>query len=301
MSWLTDALGISGPNYDTLSSDKQIKLKKLFKELKKVEKGAVKDVKKQDRQETKEEKRDTRTGREGFDQFKQNIKTQLDLGLIDITSAENKTRDYTEKYGLKKPEKFIGRLTARELRQVPKERIAGVKSIYQELLGRRATPKEIEKAKGLFDKGVYTSVDQFKEFLSKSPEYTNKFESSFYENYLTSSFGKQTVDKKGRKTGERTFEFSPKLLPDYAKGTQKRTGIELPDFKKKFTGTTEELKEQVQSIRDARQYLYSAGLTSLQGDIDTNIKKLDSESKEEIAKIGTTGSIYSNLVSGFWG
>jgi hypothetical protein len=114
-------------------------------------------------------------------------------------------------------------------------------------------------------------------------------------------FGKQSVDEKGDKTGERTFKFDSKLLPSYGGNLADRTKITTPDFGEGFKGTPAELEAQQQNVRDTRQYLYSAGLTNLQGEIDKETQSLKNEGSKQVAKIGAAGSLYSNLVSGFWG
>ena len=73
-----------------------------------------------------------------------------------------------------------------------------------------------------------------------------------------------------------------------------------PDFGQEVTGTPFELQEQVQNIRDTRQYLYSAGLTNLQGEIDSQVQKLKNEGSKEVAKIGSWGNVMSSALSGFW-
>jgi hypothetical protein len=42
-------------------------------------------------------------------------------------------------------------------------------------------------------------------------------------------------------------------------------------------------------------------LTNLQGEIDKETQKLKNEGTKEVSKIAAAGSLYSNLVSGFWG
>jgi hypothetical protein len=93
----------------------------------------------------------------------------------------------------------------------------------------------------------------------------------------------------------------PSLLPSYGGNLADRTKITTPDFGEGFTGTPAELEAQQQNVRDTRQYLYSAGLTNLQGEIDKETQSLKNEGTKQVAKIGAAGSLYSNLVSGFWG
>ena len=72
----------------------------------------------------------------------------------------------------------------------------------------------------------------------------------------------------------------------------------MPEFGD-FTGTPAELEEYQQSLRQSRQYLYSAGLTNLQGEIDKELQNIKTEGQKEIVRIGKEGDIYSSLVSSF--
>ena len=115
-------------------------------------------------------------------------------------------------------------------------------------------------------------------------------------------YGKQTRDDEGGLTGKRKFAFSKELLPDYDGDLKAKTGISLPDYDKYFgeARTVAELDEQRQGIRQTRQYLYSAGLTGLQGDIDKNIQKLRNEGQKDVAKIKQAGDIMGGLTQGFF-
>jgi hypothetical protein len=197
-------------------------------------------------------------------------------------------------------EQDITALTQQYTAALPGKRATGMSAAYEELLGRQATAEELSKGQERFQQGYYGSMEDFKDSLSKSPEYKDKFESSYLENYYKTQFGSQVVDEKGKKTGTYKFKFDSKLLPTYGGNLADRTKITTPDFGDEFVGTAEELQAQQQNVRDTRQYLYSAGLTNLQGEIDTNIQKLKKESAKEVAAIGSTGNVYSSLVSNFW-
>ena len=172
---------------------------------------------------------------------------------------------------------------------------------YEEILGRQPTAEELSKGQERFQQGYYGSMEDFKGSLTKSQEYQTKFNRSYLENYYDTQFGEAIVDEKGVKTKNRTFKFDSKLLPTYGGNLADRTKITTPDFGDEFVGTPEELQAQQQNIRDTRQYLYSAGLTNLQGEIDKETQSLKNEGTKQVAKIGAAGSLYSNLVSGFWG
>jgi len=241
------------------------------------------------------------SGAAGYAGLKTTTQQQLAQGLVGYESAANQLRDYASRYGLTPPEQDISELTQQYTAALPGKRATGMSAAYEELLGRQATAEELNKGQERFQQGYYGSMEDFKSSLTKSQEYQKKFNQSYLDNYYDTMFGKQTVDEKGDKTGQRTFKFDPKLLPSYGGNLADRTKITTPDFGGGFTGTPAELEAQQQNVRDTRQYLYSAGLTNLQGEIDKETQSLKNEGSKQIAKIGAAGSLYSNLVSGFWG
>jgi hypothetical protein len=240
------------------------------------------------------------SGAAAYGGLKQTTQQQLAQGLISYESAANQLRDYATKYDLTPPEADINELTQQYTAALPGKRAAGIKASYEELLGRQASEEEISKAQERFGQGVYGTMEDFKSSLTKSSEYQEKFNQDYLSNYYDTQFGKQTLTAEGKKSGKRTFKFDSSLLPQYGGDLQARTKIVTPDFGKEFEGTPAELEAQQQNIRDTRQYLYSAGLTNLQGDIDKETQKLKNEGTKAVAKISAEGSVYSNLVSGFW-
>jgi hypothetical protein len=241
------------------------------------------------------------SGAAGYAGLKATTQQQLAQGLVGYESAANQLRDYASRYGLTPPEQDISELTQQYTAALPGKRATGISAAYEELLGRQATGDEISKAQERFQQGYYGSMEDFKGSLTKSQEYQKKFNQSYLDNYYDTMYGKQAVDAKGDKTGQRSFKFDPKLLPSYGGNLADRTKITTPDFSQGFTGTPAELEAQQQNVRDTRQYLYSAGLTNLQGEIDKETQSLKNEGTKQVAKIGAAGSLYSNLVSGFWG
>ena len=241
------------------------------------------------------------SGAAAYSGLKTTTQQQLAQGLIGYESAANQLRDYAAKYDLTPPEADISELTQQYTAALPGKRATGIRAAYEENLGRTATEEEVGKAQERFQQGYYGTMEDFKGSLTKSPEYQKKFNQSYLDNYYDTMFGKQTVDEKGDKTGQRTFKFDAKSLPGYSGDLADRTKITTPDFGEGFTGTPAELEAQQQNVRDTRQYLYSAGLTNLQGEIDKETQSLKNEGSKQVAKIGAAGSLYSNLVSGFWG
>jgi hypothetical protein len=237
----------------------------------------------------------------GFGGMRSGLESQLRQGLISYNDATSQLRDYASKYDLAPPEQDVSALTKMYTEELlPGRRTTGTKAAYEELLGRQATEEEVTKAQERFNQGYYSSVQDLKDSLTKGSEYQDKFNTSYLDNYYDTMFGKQGVSETGKKTGQRSFKFDKNLLPTYS-GTNlsSRAQVTTPDFQDAFTGTPGEIQEQLQNVRDTRQYLYSAGLTNLQGEIDKETQKLKNEGGKEIAKISSQGDIYKQLVGAF--
>ena len=185
-------------------------------------------------------------------------------------------------------------------------RDTNVRAGYEEILGRKATDAEVATAKERLSSGYYKDIDSFKSGLTSGSEYKKKFSNSYLENYYDSMYGAQHRDAAGDKTGKRTFNFDKSLLPTYKGGTggtgsklETDTGVALPDWKDSFTGSPAEIDFNLDNIRESRKFLYSAGLTNLQGNIDKETQKLKNEGGKEIARIGKEGDIYKSVVDAF--
>jgi hypothetical protein len=250
-------------------------------------------------QEAKESAR-LASGAVGYDPFKQSIETQLRSGLINFQQAQDYLRDYTTKYELTGKEGELGQFANLYAQEIAPTRFAtGLEGAYEEILGRKAT--EEEKATGVerFKGGYYQTITDLKESLYKGQEYQKKFNKSYLDSYYDTMFGDEIKDTEGAGTGRRTFKFVKNLLPTYAGDLSERTKVSLPSFADQFEGTPAELEQQLQNVRDSRQFLYSAGLTNLQGEIDKETQKLKNEGAKEVQKIAAQGDIYKSLVGSF--
>ena len=239
------------------------------------------------------------SGAAGFGGLRSGLESQLRQGLITYNDASSQLRDYGGKYELN-PEDAVNTLSdiyTKEL--LPGRRATGTEAAYQELLGRSATEEEKKTSSERFNQGYYSSVQDLKDSLLKGSEYQDKFQTSYLGNYYDTMYGKEERDTEGKRTGKRAFKFDSSFLPTYAAGTESKSGVSLPNFDKFTGGTPAELEEQTQNIRDTRKYLYSAGLTNLQGDIDKETQKLKNEGARDVAKIGAAGDIYKGLVGSF--
>lgn len=236
----------------------------------------------------------------GYDPFKVSIESQLRSGLIGFTQAQDYLREYTTKYDMFGKEGDVNQFAKLYSEEIaPKRFETGLGAAYEEILGRKAS--EEEKAAGLerFKGGYYQTVNDLKESLYKGQEYQKKFNRSYLDSYYDTMYGDEIKDAQGVGTGKRTFKFDKSLLPTYGGNLAERTKVTLPSFADQFEGTPAELEQQLQNVRDSRQFLYSAGLTNLQGEIDKETQKLKNEGAKEVQKIAAQGDIYKSLVSSF--
>jgi hypothetical protein len=255
-----------------------------------------------DAQIAKDEAKETArkaSGAAGFGNLRSGLEAQLRQGLLTYADATSQARDYGARYELD-PEEAVSNLTSLYTKELlPGRRAAGVAAAYKELFDRPVTADESKSAMELFDTGYYGSVQDLKDSLVKSSAYQDKFQTSYLGNYYDTMYGKEERDTEGKRTGKRPFKFDSSLLPTYAAGTEGKAGVSIPKFDDFTGGTPAAIEEQTQNIRDTRKYLYSAGLTNLQGDIDKETQKLKNEGAKDVAKIGTAGDIYKGLVGSF--
>lgn len=217
------------------------------------------------------------SGAAGFGGFRSNLESQLRQGLITYNDASTQLRDYGGKYEVNAEDAVntLSDVYTKEL--LPGRRATGIEAAYEEMLQRPGTEKEKKTATTRFEQGYYTSIQDLKDSLAKGPEYQDKFQTSYLGNYYDTMYGKEERDTEGKRTGKRAFTFDGGSI----------------------NGTPGEIEEQVQKIRDNRKYLHSAGLTTLQGDIDKETQKLKNEGAKDVAKIGAAGDIYKSLVGSF--
>jgi len=238
-------------------------------------------------------------GAAGYGSYADNIQSQLNAGLISFNDAQTRLENYRAKYDMPVGDRASA-ITQSYLQDVlPGRRDTGITAAYEEILGRAATPEERQKAADRFAQGYYTDIKDLRDSLTKGSEYQDKFNKSYLDNYYDTMFGKQDKTAEGKLTGIRSFKFDKNLLPTYGGDLADRTKVSLPDFQDQFKGTPAEIEAQLQNVRDSRQFLYSAGLTNLQGEINKETTKLKSEGQKELQKIKGQGDLYKSLVGTF--
>ena len=268
-----------------------------------------------------------KSGAQGLTGLYDRTKSQLESGLLSFQGAQDKLQSYIDKYDLtagftddegftptytdpnKGPGQYLSSLQniyQGEGGLLDKKRTSGVKLAYQDILGRQATDDELSSAMSNLQLQSYggAGIQGLRDSLKSSAEYTKNLNDNYLDNYYDTMYGKQTRDAEGNMTKKRKFTFDPSLLPTYQGDLGERTGVgvttgeQFADYFKEGR-TIAELEEGKQNIRDSRKFLYSAGLTNLQGEIDKETQKIKNEGAKDIAKIQQEGSIYGQLLGGF--
>ena len=271
-----------------------------------------------------------KSGAKGLTDLYGRTKSQLESGLLSFQGAQDKLQSYIDKYdltagfkpddegntfdpGYTDPSKGAGQYLTNlqniyqgEGGLLEKQRTSGVKLAYQDILGRQATDDELSSAMSNLQLQSYggAGIQGLRDSLKSSSEYTKNINDNYLDNYYDTMYGKQTKDAEGNMTKKRKFTFDPSLLPTYQGDLGERTGVgvttgeQFADYFKEGR-TIAELEEGKQNIRDSRKFLYSAGLTNLQGEIDKETQRIKNEGAKDIAKIQQEGSIYGQLLGGF--
>ena len=186
------------------------------------------------------------------------------------------------------------------------QRTSGIKLAYQDLLGREATEDELSGAMSNLQLQSYggAGIQGLRDSIKSSSEYTKKFNDNYLDNYYDVQYGDQTTDEEGNKTGKRKFNFDASLLPSYSGDLADKTNVNITtgeQFADYFSEgrTIAELEAQQQNIKDTRKFLFSAGLTNLQGDIDKETQKIKNQGAKDIARIQADSGLYNLISSAF--
>jgi len=248
------------------------------------------------------------TGISGYEGHKQNILNQYTSGLIDYNTAKKGLEDYRTQYSLDKDETQntkiqtdLNTLEGEETTKAPQRNLLLAGQAYKDVLGREATAEELTKFTNLQKDAGYKLSD-LASSLKGSDEYNKKFNKSYLDNYLDTMYGAKTTetDEKGLARDVRTFKYGSEYDPTYAGDLKNATNIELAKGPSSFTGTTKEIEDFQARMRQNRDFMFNAGLTNLQGQIDKDTQKIKNEGSKEVARIGTQGQLLSNLTAGFW-
>jgi hypothetical protein len=245
------------------------------------------------------------TGQAGYNTYKQNILNQYNAGLIDASQAQQGFKDYEDRYKLSTgfTQNDLNELTSLATQQATgkSQQLAG--QTYKDILGREAKAEELASFAELQKTGQYKLTDLINSIKSGG-EYTSKMNDNYLSSYYDTMYGKQETTKSPEgydvKTGRRTFNYNSAFDPKFAGDLTASTGINAADAPTSFTGTAGEIEEFQQAMRQKRDFMYNAGLTNLQGQIDKDTQKIKNEGTKDVTRIASQGQLLSNLTSGFW-
>lgn len=251
-------------------------------------------------------------GIQNLGQYSNIYQQQLKAGALTADRAKEELEKYQQKYGLEAGD-ISGQLAGIEqyqLEQLPQQRETLVQRAFQDLLGRKASQQELDTRLGEIQKsGGKLDLDAIATSLKSSDEYKEKVGGSYLENYYRSYFGpgeKQLV--KGtdgapdwyKSTGRYTISTGGAFSPTLDEDLQKTVGLKFGAIPDSFTGSVAEIEQMQQKARQRDEFAYNAGLTKLQGQIDSDIQKIKNKGTREVAEISSKTNIYGALASGFW-
>ena len=97
-------------------------------------------------------------------------------------------------------------------------------------------------------------------------------------------------------TDQRTFSYAPGR---FTKELYETAGLK-PNEGGDFTGTIGEIEEFRQNLRDDRKYMYNAGLTELQGDIDKSLQQIKERGSQRRAEIQGQYGMLAGMAQGLF-
>ena len=249
-------------------------------------------------------------GQASYKSFVTNLENQYDTGLISADQVETKWKDYKgaytlgAEYGLDDYTRFQTTASTKETGN--REYKAG--RLFEDLLNRKADTSESTKYKEDLSKGI--SLSDIADSIKSKDEYKNKFLTTA-ESEVGLRYGDQLRDDTGKKTGKYTYTFNPSFGPQASKGLASTTGVNfgappatapgtVDAPTSTFTGTVEEIEGFRKQKEAQSAFMYNAGLTNLQGQIEKETTKLKNTGAKDVANIQAQGQLMSNLTSGFW-
>jgi hypothetical protein len=245
------------------------------------------------------------TGQAGYNAYKQNIYNQFNAGLIDSAQAQQSFKDYEDRYklGTGFTQADLNDITSQATQRASSNSQTLAGQTYKDILGRSATAAELSSFADLQKTGQYKLTDLVNTIKSGG-EYTSKMNDNYLASYYDTMYGKQETTKSPEgydvKTGRRTFNYNSALDPTFSGDISKSTGVNAAAAPTSFTGTAGEIEEFQQAMRQKRDFMYNAGLTNLQGQIDKDTQKIKNEGTKDVTRIAAQGQLLSNLTSGFW-
>jgi len=237
-------------------------------------------------------------GESGKSTYIANVQRRLGAGLIGEETAQKLVEDYYTKYDLAPSTDDYSGITKTYEEFAPKQRAAQLGSAYQRLLGRQATSDEL--AAGQSQMGLGRTIGDIEQDIQATAEYKKQRPGSAFEAEMEARYGGPVLDETGTRTGRYKFNFGGGTLPQLSSDLVAKAGVKTPDFiGKEFTGSAEEIESAKQSKNNYETFMYNSGLKSLEGNIQTELTKLQTEGQLKINRQSQQAGLLQGLVGSF--
>jgi hypothetical protein len=237
-------------------------------------------------------------GTAGKSTYIANVKTRLEQGLIGEETAQKLIEDYNTKYDLAPDVNDYTGVTEAYSKFAPKKREAELSSAYQRLLGRSIKADELTAGQSQLALG--RTVGDIEKDIEATSEYKKARPGSAFEAEQEARYGGPVLDATGARTGKYKFNFGTGTLPQLSADLTSKTGITAPGFiGKEFTGSAEEIADARDSKNNYETYMYNSGLKSLEGNIQTELTKLQTEGQIKVGKQQEQYGLLKGLVGAF--
>ena len=227
-----------------------------------------------------------------------NVQRRLEQGLIGEETAQKLIEDYNTKYDLAPDVNDYTGVTDAYSKFAPKKREAELSSAYQRLLGRPINAGELTAGQSQLALG--RTIGDIEKDIEATSEYKKARPGSAFEAEQEARYGGPVLDVTGARTGKYKFNFGTGTLPQLSADLTSKTGITAPGFiGKEFTGSAEEIADARDSKNNYETYMYNSGLKSLEGNIQTELTKLQTEGQIKVGKQQEQYGLLKGLVGAF--
>jgi len=245
----------------------------------------------------KEKERKT-AGTAGKPTYITNVQRRLEQGLIGEDTAQKLIEDYNTKYDLAPDVNDYTGITDAYSKFAPKKREVELSSAYQRLLGRSIKADELTAGKDQLALG--RTIGDIEKDIEATSEYKKARPGSAFEAEQEARYGGPVLDATGARTGKYKFNFGTGTLPQLSANLTSQTGITAPGFiGKEFTGSAEEIANARDSKNNYETFMYNSGLRSLEGNIQTELTKLQTEGQIKANKQQEQYGLLKGLVGAF--
>jgi hypothetical protein len=249
------------------------------------------------RRDAKEKERKD-AGTAGKPTYIANVQRRLEQGLIGEETAQKLIEDYNTKYDLAPDVNDYTGITDAYSKFAPKKREAELSSAYQRLLGRPINAGELTAGQSQLALG--RTIGDIEKDIESTSEYKKARPGSAFEAEQEARYGGPVLDATGARTGKYKFNFGTGTLPQLSADLTSKTGITAPGFiGKDFTGSAEEIEDARNSKNNYETYMYNSGLKSLEGNIQTELTKLQTEGQIKVGKQQEQYGLLKGLVGAF--